>query len=58
MFDYDLVAVMMTGHDIMIAVTRREIAHGSSAEVVGLAEHGLPILLKHLKMMRAAASVG
>ena len=49
---------MMTGHDIMIAATRREIARGSSPEVVELAKQALPVLLKHLKMMRAAAPVG
>ena len=57
-FDHDFVATMMTGHDIMIAATRREIAHGSSPEVVGLAKQALPMLLMHLKMMRAAAPVG
>ena len=57
-FDHDFVASMMTGHDIMIAATRREIAHGSAPEVVALAKQALPVLLKHLKMMRAAAPVG
>jgi putative membrane protein len=46
---------MMTGHEVMIAATRREIAHGSSPEVVELAKQALPMLLKHLTMMRAAA---
>jgi putative membrane protein len=57
-FDHNFVATMMTGHDIMIAATRREIAQGSSPEVVELARQALPMLLKHLKMMRAAAPVG
>jgi putative membrane protein len=57
-FDHDFVASMMTGHDIMIAATRREIAHGSSSPVVELATQALPVLLKHLKMMRTAAPIG
>lgn len=57
-FDHDFVATMMTGHDIMIAATRREIAQGSSPAVIELAKQALPMLLKHLKMMRAAAPVG
>ena len=57
-FDHEFVAAMMTGHDVMIAATRREIAHGSAPQVVQLAMQALPVLLKHLKTMRAAASVG
>jgi putative membrane protein len=57
-FDHDFVASMMTGHDIMIAATRWEIAHGSSPQVVELARQALPVLVKHLQMMRAAAPVG
>ena len=57
-FDHAFVAAMLTGHDIMIAATRQEIAHGSSPVVVALARQALPVLLKHLKTMRAAAPVG
>jgi putative membrane protein len=57
-FDHEFAAAMLTGHDIMIAATRREIAHGSSPQVVALASQALPVLLMHLKMMRAAAAVG
>lgn len=57
-FDHDFAAAMLTGHDIMIAATRREIAHGSSPQVIALARQVLPVLLMHLKMMRAAAAVG
>lgn len=57
-FDHDFVATMMTGHDLMIAETRWEIAHGSSPDVVALAKQALPTLIKHLNMMRAAAPVG
>ena len=48
----------MTGHDIMIAATQWEIAHGSSPQVVGLAKQAFPMLIKHLKIMRTAAAVG
>jgi putative membrane protein len=57
-FDHDFAGSMMTSHDIMIAATRWEIAHGSSSQVVALARQTLPVLLKHLRMMRAAATVG
>jgi putative membrane protein len=57
-FDHTFVAAMLTGHDIMIAATRKEIARGSSPAVVALAMQALPVLLKHLKTMRAAAAVG
>jgi hypothetical protein len=57
-FDHDFAASMETGHDIMIAATRWEISHGSSPQVVALAQQALPVLLMHLKMMRTAAAVG
>jgi putative membrane protein len=57
-FDHTFIAAMLTGHDILIAATRKEIAHGSSPAVVALASQALPVLLKHLKMMQAAARVG
>jgi putative membrane protein len=58
LFDHDFVASMLSGHDMMITATRREIARGSSPAVVALARQALPIFLKHLKMMRGAARVG
>lgn len=57
-FDHDFAASMMTAHGIMIAATRREIAHGSSPQVTALARQTLPILLQHLSMMRTAARIG
>jgi putative membrane protein len=57
-FDHDFIASMMTAHDAMIAATRQEIAHGSSPKVVALATQALPVLLKHLRMLRSAAPVG
>jgi putative membrane protein len=55
-FDTDFTASMLTAHRSMIAATRYEIAHGSAAAVVGLAKQALPVLVKHLKTMRAAAT--
>jgi putative membrane protein len=52
-FDQDFAASMVTAHEIMIALTRQEIAHGSAPAVVRLARQALPVLVKHLKMMRA-----
>jgi hypothetical protein len=49
---------MMTAHDAMIAATQQEITHGSSPEVVALATQALPVLMKHLKMLRSAAPLG
>ena len=57
-FDHAFVAAMMTGHDVMIAATRWETAHGSSPAVVALAKQALPMLINHLKTMRGAAPVG
>ena len=57
-FDHDFTASMMTAHQTMIAATRYEIAHGSSPAVVRLARTALPVLLKHLRMLEAAASTG
>jgi putative membrane protein len=57
-FDHDFVGSMMTAHDAMIAATQQEITHGSSPEVVALATQALPVLMKHLKMLRSAAPLG
>jgi predicted outer membrane protein len=57
-FDHDFTASMMTAHQSMIGATRYEIAHGSSAQVVTLAQQTLPVLEKHLKMLQAAAPSG
>jgi putative membrane protein len=55
-FDSDFVGMMMTAHEQMIAATEAEIRLGSSPQVVALAQQALPVLEKHLKMLRAAAS--
>jgi putative membrane protein len=55
-FDQDFTAAMLSAHEAMIAATRYEIAHGSAAVVVSLAQQALPVLVKHLKMMQAAAA--
>ena len=55
-FDTDFTASMLTAHQSMIAATRHEIAHGSAAAIVGLAKQALPVLIKHLTMMQAAAA--
>lgn len=57
-FDYDFIGTMLTAHQMMINETRTEISHGSSAQVIKLARQALPVLLKHLKMLQAAASAG
>lgn len=55
-FDQDFTASMLTAHQSMIAATRHEIAYGSAAAVISLAKQALPVLIKHLKMMHAAAA--
>jgi putative membrane protein len=57
-FDHDYVASMMTAHEQMIAATRAEIQDGSSPRVIALARQTLPVLEKHLRMLRAVASSG
>lgn len=57
-FDHDFTASMMTAHQSLIAATRYEIAHGSSAKIVTLARQTLPVLIKHYKMLQAAAATG
>jgi predicted outer membrane protein len=57
-FDDDFIGSMLTGHHQMIAATEAEISQGSSPPVVGLARQALPVLEKHLMMLRAAASSG
>ena len=57
-FDHDYTASMMTAHEQMIAATEAEIQDGSSPRVIALARQALPVLEKHLKMVRAVASSG
>lgn len=58
LFDHDFTGSMISAHQSMVAATRSEIAHGSSATVVTLARQTLPVLIKHLKMMKADAASG
>jgi putative membrane protein len=57
-FDHDFTASMMSGHQTMIAATGAEILHGSSPRVTALARQALPVLEKHLRMLRAVAGAG
>jgi putative membrane protein len=57
-FDDDFLGTMLTGHHQLIAATEAEIRQGSSPQVVALARQALPVLEKHLMMLRAAASSG
>ena len=57
-FDNDYTATMMTAHEQMIAATQAEIQDGSSPQVIALAQQALPVLEKHLKMLRAVAGSG
>jgi putative membrane protein len=58
LFDHDFTASMMTAHQQMIPATRDESLHGSSAEVEALARLVLPVLEKHLAMLRAVVGSG
>lgn len=58
MFDHDFTASMLSGHQAMVAATRREIADGSSRQIVALARQALPVLVKHLKTMKRDAASG
>ncbi len=58
LFDYDFIGTMLAAHQSMISATRWEISHGSSPDVTRLARQALPILLKHLKLLQAAAGAG
>jgi putative membrane protein len=49
---------MLTAHQTMVAATRREIARGSSPAIVALARKALPVLVKHLTMLRKDAASG
>lgn len=53
-FDNDFLATMITGHQKAIALTRTEIARGSSPAVTDLARETLPVLAKHLRTLRRA----
>lgn len=55
-FNSDFVGTMMTAHQQMIVATEAEIRHGSASRVVALAKEALPVLEKHLQMLRAAAA--
>lgn len=54
-FDNNYVGSMLTAHELMIRATQAEIAHGTSPAVVALARQALPVLEKHLRMLKAAA---
>lgn len=58
LFDYDFIGTMLAAHQSMISATRWEISHGSSPDVTRLARQALPVLLKHLKLLQAAAPAG
>ena len=49
---------MRTGHQKVIALTQAEIAKGSVPQVKTLARNTLPVLRKHLNMLRQAAATG
>ena len=57
-FDHDFVSTMMTGHQKLIARTRTEISQGSTPQIKSLAQSTLPVLRKHLAMLRKAAPAG
>jgi putative membrane protein len=57
-FDNTFVGSMMTAHQMMINATRAEIRDGSSPAVVALARQALPVLEKHLRMLKAVAGSG
>ena len=57
-FDNDFVSSMVTGHQKVITATQAEIAQGSVPQVKGLAQATLPILRKHLAVLRKAAATG
>ncbi len=58
LFDYDFIGTMLAAHQSMISATRWEISHGSAPDVTRLARQALPVLLKHLKLLQAAAPAG
>lgn len=55
-FDNNYVGGMLTAHEVMIRATQAEIAHGTSPPVVALARQALPVLEKHLRMLKTAAA--
>jgi putative membrane protein len=57
-FDNDFTATQTTSHQDLIAGTEAEIAHGSSPKVVSLAQQVLPVLRKHLAMLKSTAADG
>jgi putative membrane protein len=57
-FNDDFIGSMLAGHHQMIVATEAEIRQGSSPQVLALAGQALPVLEKHLMMLRAAASSG
>jgi putative membrane protein len=57
-FDHDFTASMMTAHEHLIGATIGELRHGSDPQVIALAQRALPVLRRHLAMMRALAGTG
>jgi predicted outer membrane protein len=57
-FDHDFTASMMTAHQYLIGATVTELRHGSDPLVTALAQRALPVLRRHLAMMRALAGTG
>lgn len=51
-FDNQLIADLITGHQQAIAATRTQVAHGTNPEVVALAQQALPVMEKHLNMLK------
>ncbi|MEV5573240.1 DUF4142 domain-containing protein [Spirillospora sp. NPDC052269] len=51
-FDNQFVADQITAHEGALAATRNEVDHGSDPTVVGEARQALPVLQKHLAMLK------
>ncbi|WP_051467876.1 DUF4142 domain-containing protein [Actinomadura oligospora] len=51
-FDNEFIAGQITAHEEALAATRYEVAHGSDPTVVGAARQALPVLQKHLAMLK------
>jgi putative membrane protein len=57
-FDGDFVATMTAGHQKLITATQTEIGQAATPQVRSLAQATLPVLRRHLTMLRQAASAG
>lgn len=57
-FDHDFTESMLSAHQTMVAATRKEIARGSAPAIVALARQALPVLLRHLAMIKKDAAKG